>query len=1613
MESTDIAAAQKKKPVVAFNPLDLQFKPNPKKKGENIVKVEVAAPREQKIEGEQEEEITEKENDEDADAEDAEKKVMPPPPPKVEVIDKRADANINRRFILENLQRYNAAAKSAAATAAPIPEKTATMAAEAATAATAAPEVPPPKKTIKIVKKGKTVPITATEPEQEQEQEQEQEPEVAAKPVPATARRGRKTAAPPTVATVKDIGKIVIGDTILAERLPEKKDAVIHRIPKYYMNNRKLFLQSMHNLLQPYKSEIDDPDAEGAITCDRPATQAMGLLAHQKVVRDYLNLYTPYRGLLLYHSLGSGKCHAKGTPILLYSGEIKPVEEIKVGDLLMGDDSTPRTVLSLARGEDEMYDIIPIKGDKYTVNQCHILCLKASSYPKFRHNTHKSNTNFNIQWIENNKFQSKTFSYNPNDKEHEEKQKIAAEEFYKEINTNEKTKNNILEIEVNDYLKLPNNLKAYMKGYKVPIEFPEKEVPIDPYMIGYWLGDGTSSDSDITTQDSTVLYYFVKNLPKYELSLHYCNGYTYKIQGSGKRSDTNIFYKTIKDLNLFKNKHIPHIYKCNSRENRLKLLAGLLDSDGCYGNGCFEFTNKNEKLMDDVIYLARSLGFACYKSEKKTSWTHKGIKKNGTAWRIMISGQGIETIPTQIPRKKASPRSQVKDVLVSGITVKHVGRGDYYGFTLDGNCRYLLGDTTVTHNTCSSIAIAEGMKSQKQIYIMTPASLRMNFFSEMKKCGDDLYKRTQYWEFISTDGHPEYVSVLSAALSLPTEYIQRKRGAWLVNVTKTEENFSRMDAADQKSIDEQLDAMIQTKYIGINYNGLNRSRMETLTQNGAINPFDNSVVVVDEAHNFVSRIVNKLNNKKSIPYQLYQYLMEAQNARIVFLSGTPIINYPNEISVLFNILRGYINTWTIPIKDPAGRKLTENTFITLFAKENLKTYDYVAYSGNNLTITRNPFGFSNTKKAGKVPANLKEEEQAFYKYDGLTMDENNRMTDDEFLARVIAILRKHEFQVPPAEKIERTKHLPLPDKSAVFLEKFVDKEGNVMKIDVFKKRVLGLTSYFRSAQEKLLPRYDKNADFHVIECPMSDYQFGKYAEARRSERELERNKKRNAAKKAAVAGGAEEIYDDVASTYRVMSRAYCNFVFPEGISRPVPERGGADAAIKTTIKEAELPEDAAAPMDEDDLDALTPEERIENIDGRYTEDDIEKLKDKRKKTDPTYLRRISKALEDLKARGREVLSEEGLMTYSPKFLNILENLRDPDHIGLHLLYTTFRTVEGIAIIKLMLEQNGFAEFRLHKNAADGSWDILENEDDAGKPRFALYTGTESVEEKEMIRNIYNGDFDNIPYALAEKVRAISSNNLYGEVIKLFMITAAGAEGINLKNTRYVHITEPYWHPVRIEQVVGRARRICSHAALPEELRTVAVFLYLATFTEEQSTGDVDIELREQDRARDPKVKGPITTDEYLYEISNIKDRVNQQILRAVKETAMDCSLYNRKLSEGGEQLVCYSYGAVKSNTFASYPTLEEDEAETTDVNIKRVEWEAVEVKIRGKKYAIRKDTGELYDYDEYKMAQKVGQALFPIGKMNMDERGNVAGVEFYRSGGQPATRSVPPSPASD
>jgi hypothetical protein len=411
-----------------------------------------------------------------------------------------------------------------------------------------------------------------------------------------------------------------------------------------------------------------------------------------------------------------------------------------------------------------------------------------------------------------------------------------------------------------------------------------------------------------------------------------------------------------------------------------------------------------------------------------------------------------------------------------------------------------------------------------------------------------------------------------------------------------------------------------------------------------------------------------------------------------------------------------------------------------------------------------------------------------------------------------------------------------------------------------------------------------------------------------------------------------------------------------------------------------------------------------------------------------YEDRIQEVLDLMKRNEEEYFNPRSLAIYSPKFLKLLQNLQDPKHVGLNLVYSQFRTLEGIGLIKMAMEANDYAQFRIKHNKATQQWVLDNRPEDAGKRRFALYTGKEDAEEKEIVRCIFNSEWDQVPSSIRDELLRVSGNNFYGEVINTLMISASGAEGINLRNVRYVHIVEPYWHPVRIEQVVGRARRICSHQDLPAELRTVNVFLYLTVYSptqlkplskEEKAAADkeeallassdpktvVDVsnaalkyirvsrELRESDTSA--KTGEPITTDQSLYEIAKTKEEINSNILRCVKETAIDCAIHAKAGSK--ETLKCFTFDNPE-NKFAYEPNIQ-DEVIATEASSKKVvaanknktqpkdaatatadavplnkemrKMQIKEITHDGVKYGIDIDTNDVYDYENLKIGNRV------------------------------------------
>jgi hypothetical protein len=424
------------------------------------------------------------------------------------------------------------------------------------------------------------------------------------------------------------------------------------------------------------------------------------LQPHQKFVGSHMSNMTNFPSMLLYHRLGSGKSACFGSKVLLYNGQIEEVQNIKIGDILMGPDSKPRTVLDLGRGQDMMYEVIPLKGQTHTFTSAHVLSLKCS--------------NMGVKYVDDkrskNQIKKWCASWFDNKKISEKSQYFETEEEAKKYIANIPEESKYCTIEIKDYIKLSEKMQNQLKLYRVGVNFPHKEIPLDPYILGLWIGDGNSLDVGFTNQDAVIIVYLKQKLPEYNCWLEKCSGsYHYRFQttdGIGK----NYVKETLKLLNLLGNKHIPDIYKINSRQVQLQVLAGILDTDGHLGkNGCYEFCQVSEKIMDDVIFIARSLGFAAYKSIKKTSCTVQGEKVYGTAFRTTISGN-IEEIPCKIKRKQAQPRQQIKDHLVTGFKVIEKGIDDYYGFTLDQDHLYLVNDFMVTHNSCSAITIAESNK---------------------------------------------------------------------------------------------------------------------------------------------------------------------------------------------------------------------------------------------------------------------------------------------------------------------------------------------------------------------------------------------------------------------------------------------------------------------------------------------------------------------------------------------------------------------------------------------------------------------------------------------------------------------------------------------------------------------------------------------------------------------------------------------------------------------------------------------------------------------------------------------------------------------------------------
>ena len=253
------------------------------------------------------------------------------------------------------------------------------------------------------------------------------------------------------------------------------------------------------------------------------------------------------------------------------------------------------------------------------------------------------------------------------------------------------------------------------------------------------------------------------------------------------------------------------------------------------------------------------------------------------------------------------------------------------------------------------------------------------------------------------------------------------------------------------------------------------------------------------------------------------------------------------------------------------------------------------------------------------------------------------------------------------------------------------------------------------------------------------------------------------------------------------------------------------------------------------------------------------------------------------------VQESRLQQYSTKLDNMMRRIMNSK--GSNLVYSQFKTVEGLGVLGIALKANGFTEIviegsDLEPRFSEKTLESLRKGPKAGEKRFISFTGEGSRERRALVLNVFNGNFDKLPKSMQEVMLESGygeRKNNYGEICWVIGITGAGAEGISLKCCRSVHIMEPYWNNVRLDQVKGRAIRICSHQDLPYKDREVEIYTYYTCFSKEQIDGNkIDMTIRLTDENE--------TSDEKVYNVSMRKDKINQEILTIMKEVAVDCQL---------------------------------------------------------------------------------------------------------------------------
>lgn len=399
--------------------------------------------------------------------------------------------------------------------------------------------------------------------------------------------------------------------------------------------------------------------------------------AHQ-ALRD--GVKAGHQRQMLMAPTGGGKCLGRDTPVLMADGAVKMVQDVVAGDRLLGPDSGVRNVLSVAAGREQLYRITPKKGMAYVVNASHILSLR------------KTPGSDGLRLADGRMV--------PADAD-------------------------VVNVNVETLLQSNATTRHCLKGWRAgAVEFHAEpaDLLLDPYWLGCWLGDGHQNMPALSSPECAMVEAWRATARSYGYEVVVIQSRegdcpSWRIVSRGRGHDGapyNLLTMGLDAYGLRQRKHVPQAYKTASVAQRLQLIAGMIDSDGSLGHNGYDWISKYEGLAEDFAFLCRSVGLAAYVQACK-----KGIKSRGFVgnyWRVSVSGD-TDRIPSL--DKRAGERMQKKRHLVHGISIEPIGQGDYFGFELDGDRLFLLGDFTVTHNTYLGLRIAHEalVKGRRALFI--------------------------------------------------------------------------------------------------------------------------------------------------------------------------------------------------------------------------------------------------------------------------------------------------------------------------------------------------------------------------------------------------------------------------------------------------------------------------------------------------------------------------------------------------------------------------------------------------------------------------------------------------------------------------------------------------------------------------------------------------------------------------------------------------------------------------------------------------------------------------------------------------------------------------------